>query len=243
LFTLSRRDGEVDRITNLAYPVESGPTLIDQLAIFGSGNGRVFAHHVDDGYNKWVYGLTGPIETRPVAENNQVFVADTQGRYATVESKTGELRWQGRTFGPVTANPVVDRAFIVVASEDQSLYSFVATTGRERWEPFRSEVPLTQAPTVIDGVIYLPEPGIGLTAIDGNTGVALWTIPDIPVPVTAHDGKILLNYETTLNTIDPATGETVLSVPTRPLERVVKGPADSLIVVSKEGEILRLDPE
>lgn len=243
LFTLARRDGEVDKISNLAYPVESGPTLVGKLTIFGSGGGRVYAHHVVDGYKKWVYGLTSPIETRPVVENNQLFVADTNGRYAMLETKTGELRWQGSTFGPITANPVLDRAFIVIASKDQSLYSLVGTTGRERWERFRSEVPLTQTPTVIDSVIYLPEPGIGLTAIDANTGVAKWTIPDVPSPVTAYNGKVLLSYKTALTTIDPATGETVLKVPTKPLEMIVKGPADSLIVVSEKGDVLRLDPK
>ncbi|MEM7626472.1 MAG: PQQ-binding-like beta-propeller repeat protein [Planctomycetota bacterium] len=243
LFTLSRRDGEIDKVANLAYAVESGPKLIDQLAIFGSGNGRVFAHHVFDGYKKWVYGLNNSIETSPLAENNQLFVADTDGNYAMLASSSGELRWQGRAFGPITANPVLDRAFVVLASEDQSLYSFVATTGRERWTRFRSEVPLTETPSVIDDTIYLPEPGIGLTAIDANTGQARWTIPDIRIPLVPHDGGVLVHDKTALTLIDPATGETLQTVPTQKLEMVVKGPSDSLIIVSQEGEVLRLDPQ
>ena len=246
IFSLNRRNGDVEKIANLAYPVLNGPTLIDKLAVFGSGNGRVYAHHVDDGYKKWVYGLTSPVEARPLIDGNQVFVADTKGHYAMLESKTGDLRWRGSTFGPITASPTLDRAFIVIASEDQSLYSFVATTGRERWSRFRSEVRLTETPIVIDNVIYLPEPGVGMTAIDANTGDPLWTIPETNAPgtpVAAFAGGVLVHDQDSVTKLDPATGETLHTVPTKKIEMIVKGPDNSLIVVSKRGEILRVDPQ
>lgn len=242
VFGIDRRRGEVNKVSNLAYTVNGGPAMNKKLAIFGGSNGRVFAHHVDDGYKKWVYGLEHPVDAPPLLNEGLVFVADTGGHYAMLDANNGELRWRGETYGRVSASPVPDRAFVLLASEDQSLYSFVATTGRERWLPFRSEVPLNQTPVVIDSVIYLVEPGLGLTGIDANTGQALWTGGDVLTPVAPQRNATLAHDAESIVLLDPATGDIISSAPTEPTVMIVPGPGQSLIVVAQDGELVRVDP-
>jgi len=242
LFTIDRRRGEQVRVDNLGYSVNMSPLLYKDFAIFGSVNGRIFAFDVKAGFSKWAYALSSKITATPVRDGRQVFVADTAGKYVMLVGDTGEMRWHGSAYGPITTAPVRDRAFMVVASEDQSLYSLVATTGRQRWPAFRSEAPLTETPVIIGRTIYLVEPNVGLTAINSNTGKTLWSIPDLRVPLTKLGEHLLTHNNTSLAKLDPATGQTLAAVPTQPLDLVVTGPDESLILVARDGEILRIDP-
>ena len=240
-FTLDRRSGEVLKTAVLDRYVEAGPVLVDRKAVFGSIRGVVYAHDTDVDYPTWGYALPQTIATPPIVDGLGVFATDAAGNYAKLESSTGTLLWRGNTFGPITAAPVVDRNFIIVASEDQSLYSLVSSTGALRWPPYRSEVPLDVSPTVVDRVIYLVEPGIGLTAIGADDGEARWTTKQVRVPV-AMRGDLLLAYgNEKIEMIDPDSGDAERGIPTRELRTVLQGPDASLIVVTPEGDMQRLD--
>ena len=243
VFKLDRSRGDIVATQDLKYIIESPPLLLDRRLIAGSIRGIVFGHDVDAGYSIWAYGLPDTISAEPVQIDDKVFFADVSGNYVMLRSDDGELRWNGSTFGPITAAPVVDGGHIIIASEDQSLYSLTATTGRYRWEPYRSEVPLTRSPVVVDGMIYLLEPGIGLTVIDGETGEAQWTTRENFVPVEVRDGQLLVYRDNSLSRLNPADGETRAQVPTRPLQMVQRGPDDSLILVGKQGQVIRIDAQ
>jgi outer membrane protein assembly factor BamB len=243
VFVINRARGEVTDIQDLEYLVSTSPLLIGKVLVFGTGRGIVLGHDVEAGYKIAAYGLPDSIEAPPVRIDDKVFVTDTAGNYVMLRTSDGELRWSGSTYGPVSTKPAADRAFIILASEDQSLYSLTATTGRQRWLPYRSEVALTESPTVIDGVIYIEEPGLGLSAIDGNNGQLLWRTQRVSQPVTLHQGELLAYTGRELLLLDPETGDTRLEQPTRRMQDVVQGPAGSLILVSPGGDLIRIDPQ
>jgi outer membrane protein assembly factor BamB len=246
VFILNRSRGEVTDIQDFAYFVEAPSILIDGRLITGSGDGRLFAHDVDAGYKVWAYALPGRITTAPVEDLDNVFAVDNLGNYVMLRSSDGELRWTGSAYGPITAAPALDRSHIILASEDQSLYSLASITGSPRWLPYRSEAPLTLAPTVVDQIIYLPEPGRGLTGIDANIGQKIWNVDDRYTPVLAsHHQRVLAFDGQQLAYIDPTTGKRIESVPTRPMRDVVRLPGDEdvLILVGPRGDIIRLDPQ
>ncbi|MEM1109719.1 MAG: PQQ-binding-like beta-propeller repeat protein [Planctomycetota bacterium] len=241
-FKLQRRNGDIVELFNLPLPVNMTPLLVDNLAIFGSVNGWAYAFDVNKGFRKWTYGLKNQIFATPVQDNDTVFVADSDGNYAMLALRSGELRWRGSTFGDLSAAPVRDRFNMVVASEDQSMYSFASNTGLEAWPAYRSEVPLSETPVVIDDVIYLAEPGVGLTAVSANSGEAQWQIAETYQPITGLKGKLIATGDQVLLRIDPADGRVVQSVPTRELQSAINGPDGSLLLVTPGGEIVRIDP-
>lgn len=241
MFKLLRRNGQIAEVYNLPLPVTMTPLLVDNIAIFGSVNGKVYGFDVVDGYRKWTYALKGRINATPLQDGDSVFVADADGYYAMLTTK-GDLRWRGSTYGSITAEPVLDGFDIVLASDDQSLYSFRSNTGEDRWPAYRSEVALTQTPVVLDDVIYLVEPGLGLTAIDADTGKPIWKTTEVFQPVATVKGKVIAHVGKTLSKIDPATGKTLQTVPTREIKMILNGPADSLLLVTPDGEIMRIDP-
>ncbi len=243
LFKLLRRNGEIVDVYDLPLPVSMTPILVDDIAIFGSINGKLYGFDVDNGFRKWTYALKSRITSSPVLDGDTVFAADDDGNYVMLAAKSGELRWRGAAYGSITADPVLSRFNVVVASEDQSLYSLQANTGRESWPAYRSEVPLTQTPAVIDDVIYLVEPGVGLSAIDAKTGQPIWKTVETFQPITSSQGRVIARAEKALSKIDPATGIVLQTVPTREIQLVLNGPAGSLLIVTPGGEFMRIDPQ
>ena len=243
VFKIDRARGELLEIQNLDYTIDSPSVLLDRRLIAGALDGTVFGHDVDVRYKIWAYALPDRITAAPVMIDDKVFFADISGNYVMLRARDGELRWNGSAYGPITAAPVVDRQSIVIASQDQSLYSLNANTGRQRWNPYRSDVPLTRSPIVVDGMIYLSEPGIGLTVIDGDTGQPQWTTQDDFVPLVTRNGQLLVHRDQSLARLDPDDGQILAEIPTRPLQEVRASDEGSLILVGKDGELIRIDPQ
>ncbi|MEM9913370.1 MAG: PQQ-binding-like beta-propeller repeat protein [Planctomycetota bacterium] len=242
MFKLLRRNGQTDGVYELPLPVTMTPLLVDNIAVFGSVNGKVYGFDVEEGYRKWTYGLSGRINSTPLLDGEDVFVVDADGRYVMITANSGAVQWRGSTFGDISADPVLVGREIYLASEDQSLYSFAANTGELRWPAYRSEVALTQTPAVRNDVIFLPEPTLGLTAIDADTGKSIWQTTDVVQPVASVGGKVIAFADKKLKKIEPATGEVLQTVPTREIQMILNGPGNSLILVTPGGEIMRIDP-
>ncbi|MEM8739231.1 MAG: PQQ-binding-like beta-propeller repeat protein [Planctomycetota bacterium] len=243
LFTLNRRSGELLKTANLPHPVDMSPLLIGDQAIFGSITGRIYAFDVNASIPIWAYGLRGRVTTTPLLNNLQIFAVDSTGHYAMLQANTGELRFEGETYGPVSAPPAFDLPAILLASEDQSLYSILTTTGTLRWPAFRSEVPLTRAPVVIEREVYILEPGIGLSALNAATGETRWSIPDDLTPLLQHREHLLAHDGKSLHRLDPATGRSTFSVPLQPSHSLQITPEQNLLIVAKNGELMRITPQ
>lgn len=242
IYTLNRRNGDLVEVANLPFPVMMSPLLVDGIAIFGSVNGKVYGYDLQAGFRKWTYGLRDRVLSTPVQRDETIFVADASGQYANLVAKTGELRWRGQAYGPITTNPVIHDNDVIIASDDQSLYSLNANSGADRWPAYRSEVPLSQTPTVVGESIYLSEPGQGMTVLNARTGQPMWRSVDPLRPVKILDGNLIATLPGQLVKIDPVNGRLKQSVPVHQLDQVLPGPDDGLILVSADGDLLRVDP-
>ena len=241
LVTLKADTGDIRFIAQLDQVVASGPTLINDVAVFGGINGVVFGHDVNASRARWSYQLSARITTPPVAIGLNAFAADTAGAYAMLLAANGKLLWPGRTFGPVTVAPAVDRVGIYVACEDLAMYALNRTTGKDLWQ-YRATQPLTAAPTSIGLTLYQPLPGSGLVAIDSVDGRERWQLDVSAQPVSVHDDRLLLATATSLLRVDVETGSLIDEAPTLPIRTVLNGPDDSVILVSARGRLLRLNP-
>jgi len=242
LFNLSAAHGDVISTANLEEVVSTGPVLIGKHAIFGGSNGVVFAHDVNAGYARWSYQMTDAVAISPMATGQNVFVADSKGIYAALRANDGDLLFRGKTFGPVTAKTAGTRAGIYIASQDQSLYAINRLTGRDKWV-HRTATALTEPPVAIGQSVYLPLPGIGLVALSASDGKVLWLTDQPSVPVKTSDGQLLLKTQIGLSLLDERTGRVIDQADTMTLQEILLGPDDSLLIVSPEGRIHRLNPK
>ncbi len=242
LFKLARRGGVIKSVGDLQYPVNSSPLKIGRLAVFGSDVGNVFAHHLDDGYTKWAYGLGAPIQAALVQAERDLFAVDTAGRYAMLDTTSGKLLWRGQFYAGVSSNPTIHNGFVLAASEDQSLYSLGQTNGKDRWPAYRSEARLTTTPVVHGGGIFLNEPGVGLSGIAADTGERHWQFEGDARPFAVNGKTLVAHGDGFLVTLNMFNGDVRNTVPTRPLLSAQSDDRGRLLLCSTRGSLTRLAP-
>lgn len=242
LFTLRATNGDPVHIQVLDSIVAAGPVTRGNQVILGGVNGTIFAHNIDEGYPDWRYLLTDRVRTPPILVNNHVFAADAKGTYALIAAEDGALAWRGRAFGPIIAPPAADQDAIYVASRDQSLYALNRVTGDDQWI-YRSSAPLTVGPKPIGTLVLQPVPDDGVVALESSSGEMRWRIDEVLNPIVGDDDQILLAGGRGLRLVDADSGNTITQVDTLPLMDVLRGPDDSLILVSPEGRLMRINPQ
>lgn len=241
MYVLSAATGDMVELSNLELPVNNGPAMTGSLAIFGADTGLIFAHSTVTGYSVWRKQLPSGILAKPVINNGSLFVADSAGNYAMYNT-SGDLLWRGRTHARITATPALTPNGVFVPSEDESLYALNRATGKDRWI-YRATGPLKRAPIIVSTSLFLPLPNGSLAALDPLNGSELWRYPGEAQPVAIIDQKLLLATPHSLVVIDNQSGKILTQVPSKPLWRVLRGPDNSLILISPDGQIERLDPK
>lgn len=243
LFHLNLSTGKVISMSTLSEQVNDGPVIDENLAIFGSLNGRVFAHDIFTGFSRWEAEMPAGIVVRPIIVGQNVFAADATGIYALYNIRNGERMWTGRTFAQVSAKPVASETtqLIYIPSEDQNLYAVNRATGKDRWI-YRSTEPLRHNPVLLGNSLFVTQTKT-LTAVDAITGKVIWAIPHAYHAVDQIDQKLIVNADVYLMTLDATTGKRLREVPfVQPIRSVLTGPDDSLVIVSHDGKVERLDP-
>jgi len=241
LFLLSAVNGHTQERQQLVVAVNQGPVVTDDLAIFGSTSGLVFAHNLRVGSDDWRYQMTGEIAATPVIYRNGVFVTDVHGKGAMLERTTGQHLWPARTFGRITAPVVIDRESVYIACEDQSLYSLRQLDGRDRWI-HRTDYSLRSSPVRIADFVIQNVPHAGLKVLEAQTGKTVWTFAASAQVVGEIGNRLLLNTGRNLIFVDLATGKTRTSVPVFPLQTVIQLDDGRLVLVSVAGRLLWLEP-
>jgi len=244
MYTLRANSGEVTSRADLDVAVNASPAYDPntRLAIFGGANGLIFAHSVENNFARWRYKLPGQISHTPVHTDLDVFAVDGAGNYVMLETRTGDIQWRNRTLGSVVAAPALQGNEVIIASRDRKLYALNRTSGQDTWVYLGAERPLTGAPVALGRLIVLPlPPDGGIVAIRALDGEELWRSELNAEPVVERDRDLLLHTGRALHLLDLEDGEVRISAPTLPLQDVIPGPNDSLILLSPEGRLLRLN--
>lgn len=242
LYTLAPDTGLLKNMSNLRSPVGDAPAIDGDMAVFGGVAGRVFGHSIAAGTEHWAYQLAGSILVRPIMVSGNAFIADNLGDYVFIRTSDGELIWRGRTHARITADPVASAQTIFVASEDQSLYAINRSTGRDRWI-YRARQPLKRNPILVENSIFLPLPGEGLVSIDTLGGTENWRLANSDAtPVLIRGSQLLLFTSRSLFFVDSQSGKLITQVPVQAIQGVIPGPDNSIVLVSTNGRLQRLDP-
>ncbi|XAM00302.1 PQQ-binding-like beta-propeller repeat protein [Phycisphaeraceae bacterium D3-23] len=244
MFTLRANSGDVTSVASLEVAVNAAPVYHadSDLAIFGGANGLVFAHSVNNNFARWRYKLPGRVSTPPVSTDRDVFVVDTSGNYVMLEITTGTIQWRNRTLGSVVAAPAIQGNDILIASRDRKLYALNRTSGADTWQYLGAEQPLTATPVALGRLVVLPlPPSGGIVAIGALDGEEQWRSDLNATPIVERDRDLLLHTSRSLLLLDLDEGETLVDAPTLELQTVVPGPNGSLILVSPEGRLLRIN--
>lgn len=242
LFYLDARTGELLDRQDLASLASTDPVIAGNLVLMGTETGELLAHNMLSGVKQWGYQLRGSIDARPVDLGGPIGVVSSTGDVLVVQpGRIGESTALRRVFDGATASPVGDANTIYVASLDQSLWAINTNGGDVRWRT-RTSFPLTDQPTLDNGVLYQAIPRRGLVAFDAASGDETWTLEGVRGSVIGAIGDDPLLWDgAALHRLDGGTGQVITSAPLDDVaEIVVDGFRDGdLYVVRSSGEVLK----
>jgi outer membrane protein assembly factor BamB len=163
----------------------SSPVVWQELVIFGSGDGRVYALNAGTGQVRWSYRTGDVVHASPAVADGVVYIGSWDGSLYALEAATGRLVWRFATgqdpdihnqVGFQSSAAIVD-GVVYVGCRDAHLYAVDARTGRRRWAYSTQGAWVISSPAVADGRVYF---GTGdsrrFVALDARTGaeVAAW---------------------------------------------------------------------
>jgi outer membrane protein assembly factor BamB len=234
----------------------SSPTTVEDLVLFGGGDGLLYALEAGSGREVWRYATDGRIRSSPAVSGGTVFVGSADGSLHAVSLADGRGLWRYDTEGrsldseaagfdrrSIQSSPAVQDGRVVFGSRDGHLYSVEIETGEMAWRFDHQVSWCITSPAISKGVVYAgSSDGLFVQAIDGDTGEELWRTatghrvfasPAVsgPTVLIGDHGGILraLHAETGAELWRVMTGGPIQSSPVVSEGRVFVGSDDGLL--------------
>lgn len=204
----------------------ASPAVVGSTAVFGGGDGSVYAIDVDSGEVLWTHATDGRVRASPAIVDGVVYTGGTDGSMYALALEDGRRLWRfdtrGRTLDSseygydrrtITSSPTVSGGIVYFGSRDGALYAVDAATGRFRWRGPHDETSWSIAsPAVVDGVVLdASSDAAFIRGVDAETGEEVWRVETSsvvwPSPVVAGGVAWWVTASGTLHGIDPASGE------------------------------------
>jgi outer membrane protein assembly factor BamB len=178
--------------------IVSSPVSYQDLVIFGSDDGNLYAVEAASGRQRWVVRTRGPVASTPAVADGRVYAASYDGRMYAVDARTGEVAWKFATEGErrfearglhgmtpksqtypdpydvFLSSAAVAGRRVFFGSGDGHVYALDAETGSLIWKHETGDV-VHASPALADGLVVVGSWDGRLYALDAATGAARWT--------------------------------------------------------------------
>jgi outer membrane protein assembly factor BamB len=202
----------------------SSPTVLEDIVLFGSRDGSLYAVEAETGSELWRYPTEGQIWSSPAVADGTVFVGSADGSLHAVDLASGEPRWRYDTDGrshasaefgfdrrTIQSSPSVADGRVFFGSRDGHVYAVEAETGSLAWR-FDQEVSwCVTSPAVESGVVYAgSSDGNFAQALDAQSGEELWRAPTefrvFASPALSGETVLVADHAGVLFALDRRTG-------------------------------------
>ncbi|MFG0300247.1 MAG: PQQ-binding-like beta-propeller repeat protein [Phycisphaerales bacterium JB047] len=215
LWELSLRNGNTIDRDSMGTLVNTSPLIVDNLAIFGTLAGELFAFQMENDFKLWSYKFDGPIEQPAIQVSDEYIAAISQkGEIRTLETINAHSGMSAKIAGGTDTKLLTDGIGLYIASLDQSLYAFDIVDGFRFWR-IRSSDPVTVQHTLHEGLLYASTRDKGLMCIDSATGDVLWNNPEIGgwVLSVVDDSELIVWSGFEMLAIDKDRGDIIARTP------------------------------
>ena len=215
LWEVDIKNGNTLDRDSLGTLVNTPPLLMDNLAIFGTLSGELFAFQMTNDFKLWSYKFDGPIH-QPAIDLGEGMIAaiSEKGEIRTLDATNAHTGMTTRIAGGSDTNLLTDYFGLYIASLDQSLYAFDIVDGYRFWR-VRSSAPVTVQHTLHEGIVYASTRDQGLMAIDAATGDIVWNNPEIGgwVLTVVDDSELIVYSGFEMLAIDKERGDILARTP------------------------------
>lgn len=227
LWEIDLRNGNTIDRDSMGTLVNTSPLIVDNLAIFGTLAGELFAYQMTNDFKLWSYQFDGPIHVPAIqVSDNLIAAISEKGDIRTLIASNAHSGMRARIAGGAEAELLTDNVGLYVASLDQSIYAFDINDGFRFWR-IRSSDPITVQHTLHQGTIYASTRDKGLMSIDTATGEILWNNPEIGgwVLTVVNDAELIVYSGFEMLAIDKDRGDIIARTP---LDQVAGVRSDTL---------------
>lgn len=243
----SRVTGTELRVADLELSIVAPPARNSQFYYVAGGDRRLHAFRVEDLVRIFkVAADNESLITTVLADDSLVVFGTGAGNVIGMAADAPKKLWQFDAAEAVAGQIVRDGNALYLASKDTNVYRLDITgqTSVSMAWKFQTEAVLDRGPRVTQGYVYQYAPGRGLTAIDKQTGQAVWSVPEgLDLLAEADLKAYLITKVRTLVVMDNATGKRVYSINSAPVVAHVPNTETARIYIADEsGRIACLTP-
>lgn len=164
----------------------SSPILVNNVLIFGSNDGYLYAVNAEDGTLVWSYEVGEPIQSRPL-EISGIVYSFGGDIFVALDTLTGEEIWRNDksddkpnrndSWDYHDASPVADDKNVYFGSSTGTVYGFNLTNGKLDWEMKAEDAgAIHSTPVISDGILYYADWKGCLRAVSIEKKEILWEV-------------------------------------------------------------------
>lgn len=183
-------------------PVRSRPFITNEVIIFGTESGEIFALGMD-GKRKWSYRTRRSVTSSPCVDTVEgiCYIGSADNYLYALDASSGYSSWRFRASGPIISSPTIAGDLLFFGSTDGYLYAINAQNGREKWK-FLTEKPIISSPIVVQGAVYFGGTDEWFYCVDVQTGKERWKFkangPITSTPCITNDAIVFGSLDKTL---------------------------------------------
>ena len=169
-------------------PVKSSPVVVNNIAYFGSYDGKVYAVNTADGDEVWSYQTGDKVSGSAAVVSNTVFIAGENGNLYSLDAANGTLNWIADVPAGqrIAGSPAVAYGTVFIGGgksggsekllmSAQKIYGFDVETGNQVWISSSSGPQGFAAPALSPDTLFAGIGGSSYGAFDLKTGSLLWS--------------------------------------------------------------------
>ncbi|GEM_PF-2511961 len=141
-----------DKLSQPGGSIWTRPAIHENLAIFGSNDGCIYALDKKTGELRWKFLTAGVVMSSPVISGSILYVGSIDGKLYALDARTGVKIWDFLTGGRVLGTAAVTDGSIYFGSEDGKVYC-LGKDGKKIWD-FLTGGPVMTTPAVVNGRVY-----------------------------------------------------------------------------------------
>lgn len=248
LVQMNAQSGDVLKTTDVGFSVSCPVARNSSYFYLAGTDKRLHAIHTDNKVQAFeVAAQNNSIITSVSADENFAIFATLAGNIICIAPNAPRRLWQFDASGPI-AGPIIRSGMsLYFAGEDTNVYrvDMVGFPGSAQlaWKHQTAAV-LEDAPVVTQGIVYQHVKGKGLTAINKETGSAMWQVPKgVDLLTEAANKAYVITNIVTLVVMDNIKAKELYKVNFAGVTKHVSNINDNKIYIADElGRIACLQP-
>lgn len=180
VFALNARNGKRAWAFQTGGKVYSTPEVWKNYVVVGSTDNHIYCLNAKNGTLLWKYEADKAVLGSPLVHDGVAYIGASDGKFRALDVRTGELLWSfDRVKGYVSAKPLWYDGKVYFGSWGNDFYALDPATGEQVWEwtngsASRMLSPAACYPVGANGRIFLVAPDRYMTALDAQSGAAIW---------------------------------------------------------------------